>query len=102
MSLTHPQWLSRKIETDRLRMNFKVLASKRKYFPGVEWIEFEKLGMLAVCNERIALVEGRGGMRTNPLTLEEVEEAESQASGHSDYAKKFILRLVEKMFNDCD
>lgn len=61
----------------------------RELFPNIEWIDFERLVMLAAVNKfRIS----RG---FDLRSLEDVERVEQMASGHYDYTKKFALYCAE-------
>lgn len=84
------------------RRNYDVLysalvsaQSSRRHFPGVEWIDFERLVMLA-CVNRIRFVDDRFKDDPRPLfTLDQIKAVESQAAGHIDYTKKFALGCAE-------
>lgn len=69
--------------------------SHRNDFPGIEWIDYERLTMLA-CVNMAREVEDRLSENKRPkLTLEDIEKVEQQARGHFDYTKKFALYCSE-------
>lgn len=67
----------------------------RNHLPDLGWIEYEKLTMLG-CVNMARSVEDRFKDEKRPLvTMEQIEQAESLASGHVDYSKKFALYCAE-------
>lgn len=80
---------------DYLYSVLRTAQNSRGYFPGIEWIEYEKLTMLQAVN-RLISVETRFSLNEPPkVTLEQIEFAEGRAAGHIDYTRKFVLYCTE-------
>jgi hypothetical protein len=81
-------------EFELLYTTLRTTQDSRSLFPNLEWIQFERLMMLATVN---AFRADRG----LPLrTLTDIERAEQMASGHIDYTKKFALYCSELVTKD--
>lgn len=85
-------------EKMKLRDHFLDLLSAeqklRNNCIGTEWIQNERRVMFTEINaQRIS----RG---KSPITLQELINVESMASGHSDYSSKFALYCAELVLDD--
>jgi hypothetical protein len=72
---------------DELLAVLVAAVKRRDQFPGLGWIDHERVMMLKAVNLL------RAG--SDPVTLAQIEHVETMACGHSDYARKFALYCAE-------
>lgn len=84
-----------KLEANAILVEFLNVISKERYVRNyyvsgeLAWVTFERKSMFDKVNEL------RGNAGKEPVTIDKICKAEKNATGHSDYYKKFPLYCAE-------
>lgn len=74
-----------------------ILTAAQEERPAREYVTSGELGWVIYERETMhqAVNEARAEAGKQPLTVDQIEQVESEADGHSDYSRKFALYCAE-------